>query len=111
MKKLPRGISQDNNSVSDNLKAVALQYDDPCELPRILASGVDELADSIIALARKNDIPIHQDGALANLLAQSSPGDTITKKSFRLVAEVISFLYHSDQEWRQNHKKLKTVLE
>lgn len=111
MKKSQSGESQVSNSGSDNLKAVALQYDDPSELPRILASGVNELADSIIALAKKNKIPIHQDVTLANLLAQTSPGDTITKKSFRLVAEVITFLYHSDQEWKQAHTKLKPLLE
>lgn len=111
MKEPSKAVSKSENSQEDRLRAVALQYDDPNQLPRVLASGIDALARNIIALAEKNNIPIHQDNHLAELLSNATPGDTISRKSFRLVAEVITFLYHSDQEWQASHSKLKPVLD
>ena len=110
MKKPDQAVDKGKKSKSDHVRAVALQYEDPNELPRVIASGVDELARNIIALAQKNNVPIHQDSELASLLSDVAPGNSISKKTFRLVAEVISFLYHTDKDWQSQHSKLDAIL-
>jgi flagellar biosynthesis protein len=92
-------------------QAVALQYNQQDQVPRIVASGSGEIAKQILELARENNIPIKQDEALTDMLAQISVGSYIPPESFRLVAEIISFLYLSDREWREAHPELAPILE
>ena len=92
-------------------KAVALQYRDLDTLPTICASGVGQLAREIIALARRNNVRVEQDGALTEMLAALRTGDSINPESFRLVAELICFLYHADCDWRKKHGFLDAVME
>ena len=90
-------------------KAVALRYNDQETLPRVVASGVGEVARKIIEIAEANDIPLHDDPQLAELLAQLKPGSTIQPESFKLVAEVIAFLFHTDREWAKTHGFIEAV--
>ena len=87
-------------------QAAAIQYKDAQELPRVVAAGCGELARKIVELALENNIPVTEDPILAPLLAHVTPGAYINDESFRLVAEVISFLYHTDAEWRKAHEEL-----
>ena len=91
-------------------RAVALEYGQLDELPRITAAGVGEAARAILSLAKKHDVPIHKDEELARLLQETSPGKVIDSRTFRLVAELVSFLYNTDREWRAEHQFLKPVL-
>lgn len=92
-------------------QAIALQYTEQDELPRIIASGAGELARQILELAKKHNIPIREDEALTEMLSKLNVGAYISPESYQLVAEVISFLYHTDKEWRGRHPELKPVLE
>lgn len=91
-------------------KAIALKYHDADELPTIIAKGTGEVARQIIELARSNGIPVQQDETLAELLSKIDVSHDIPEESFRLVAEVLSFLYFTDQEWRDNNPHLKEIL-
>lgn len=92
-------------------KAVALEYSDPNKLPRVLAHGSGEVAKKIVEVADQNGIPVERDDALTEMLSKVGEGSVITPESFRLVADVICFLYHVDQEWRTKHAELKAVIE
>lgn len=91
-------------------QAVALQYSELDELPRVIASGQGEIARKILELALENNIPIYEDETLAKILSVLGPKSPISEESFRLVAEIISFLYHTDREWREKHEFLKSTM-
>ena len=91
-------------------RAIALQYSSTKELPRILASGSGEIAKKIVALAEKHNIPITEDDSLAEMLSKLDIGSDVSSESFRLVAEVLAFLYHTDKEWREEHPHLAEVI-
>lgn len=91
--------------------AIALQYCQQDELPRIVASGAGEIAKQILELAKRHNIPVREDEELTAMLANLNVGAFISPESYQLVAEVISFLYHSDKEWRERHPELKDVME
>jgi flagellar biosynthesis protein len=91
-------------------QAVALQYNHLEDLPRIVASGSGEVARRIIEIAQENDVPVQRDEVLSAILGQLNVGSYIPPETFRLVAEVISFLFHADKEWREKHPELESVL-
>jgi len=90
--------------------AVALQYSSIDELPCIIARGAGELAKKIIQYALEHDIPVHEDMTLAEILSQLETGSPVSPETFRLVAEVVSFLYLMDREWREKHSFLAGTL-
>jgi len=91
-------------------RAVAIQYHDVGQIPRVLASGVGEVARRIIKIAEQHGIPLYRDGALAELLGKLEWGALISPDTYRLVAEVICFLYYTDQEWRAKHSGLAPLI-
>lgn len=84
-------------------KAVALTYADKDSLPRVVAQGAGEIAKRIIQLAKQNNIPVSEDDSLAEMLSKLNTGQSITPECYRLVAEILCFLYHTDKEWREQH--------
>lgn len=84
-------------------KAVALQYRDRDQLPKIVATGAGEIAREILRIAKEHDVPIEHDETLAGMLSQLGTGSTISPESFRLVAEIMCFLYQADLEFQRTH--------
>lgn len=82
-------------------KAVALHYSANERAPKVLASGAGELAKKIIALAEEHKIPVKQDDSLVNILAQLDIGYEIPAETYRAVAEILAFLYRTDEAWRK----------
>jgi len=79
--------------------AVALGYDPEAPTaPKVLASGLGEIAKKILEVARENDVHIHKDDNLAQLLAQVPVGSEIPEDAYQLVAELLSFLYQTDEK-------------
>ena len=72
--------------------AIALEYDGK-DAPVITARGHRELADEILDLAKKANIPVHEDEELSLLLAQLDLGDYIPEALYVVIAEVLSFAY------------------
>ena len=73
-------------------RATALQYDGQ-GAPVVTASGTDELAESIIALAREFEIPIYENPELAAMLAALELGDEIPHELYLIIAQIISLAY------------------
>ena len=92
-------------------QAVALQYQELDDLPRVVATGAGEIARQIVAIAQEHHIPIERDSTLTDLLGKLSVGSTISPESFRLVAELMCFLYHTDLEFKKSHPSLEAVME
>ena len=87
--------------------AVALRYDlNKDSAPRVLAKGVDELAQRIKALAAENGVPIHEDRELARALYKyCNIGDQIPANLFKAVAQILAYIYKL-----KNTKKKKSIV-
>ncbi|WP_415886941.1 EscU/YscU/HrcU family type III secretion system export apparatus switch protein [Neptuniibacter sp. QD37_6] len=75
-------------------KAIALKYDQEMgKAPLIVAKGMGEIAEQIIALAEENNIHIHESPELVEVLIRLELGDEIPESLYRAIAEVIAFAY------------------
>lgn len=72
--------------------AVALQYDG-AGAPRVSAKGQGVVAEKILELGRRHDIPLYEDPDLLALLARVELGEEIPYALYVAVAEVIAFAY------------------
>ena len=72
--------------------AVALKYDGE-NAPRVTAKGTDELAQQIIDIARKNNVPLTENKELVSLLSTLELGEEIPEMLYLAVAEIIAFAY------------------
>lgn len=84
--------------------AVALKYS-PSEtpVPKIAAKGYGEVAKKIIELARKHNIPIKEDPDLVQILCQLDLNQEIPASAYKVVAEVLAFVYSLNKKWEQTH--------
>lgn len=83
-------------------RAAALQYNPATGMnaPVVLASGVGRVAERILEIARSENIPVHEDAALVELLAKVEPGSEIPDELFAAVAEVLAYLYRTGKRAR-----------
>lgn len=72
--------------------AVALKYDGE-NAPKVTAKGSHELAEQIIALAQKHNVPVSENKELVTLLSTLELDEEIPKLLYLAVAEVIAFAY------------------
>jgi len=76
------------------LTAAALQYDPKSGgAPRVVASGQRKVAEKILAEAKKHNITIYEDTVLTAALANVNLGDEIPEELYRVVAEVLAYIY------------------
>lgn len=76
--------------------AIALGYDrDKDAAPKVVAKGVDHIAQKIRDLAREHDVPLVEDPPLARLLYKEVDLDeTIPVSMYEAVAKIISYVYN-----------------
>ncbi len=74
-------------------KAVALHYDGE-NAPVVSATGQQEVAEQIIAIAREHGIPLYENPELVGVLATLELGDAIPESLYLTIAEIISFAYY-----------------
>lgn len=87
-------------------KAVAIVYDAAeGRAPRVIASGKGEIARKIIETAREAGVHIQQDPDLVELLAKVPLGQEIPTELYRTVAEVLSFVYKVNEQFKNKLKK------
>lgn len=83
-------------------EAVALEYKSGRDdAPRVTAKGRGELAERILDLARIHNIPIHQDTDLVQLLGQLELEAEIPPMLYRVIAEILSFVYFVNEKWKK----------
>lgn len=78
-------------------QAIALEYDPDDAAPRVIASGQGILADKIIEKAKESNVPVHQDGKLADTLSRLEIGDMIPPELYEVVAEILVFVDAMDK--------------
>ncbi len=87
-------------------KAVALRYDEQRDqAPRVIAKGQGSIAQKIREIAQSKNIPVHQDDALVELLAQIDVDREIPAELYAAVAEILSWIYRANHELRGEFKK------
>lgn len=74
-------------------KAVALYYDGD-NPPVVTASGQDDIAEQIIALAREYGVPLYENPELVGVLATLELGESIPEALYLAIAEIIAFAYY-----------------
>ncbi len=81
-------------------KAVAIRYRaDEVLAPVVIAKGVGSIADRIMEIARKYDIPLYQDPDLVSILSTIDLGNMIPPDLYKAVAEVLAFVYQVNQNY------------
>ena len=95
----------DNDQTGENRslrqRAVALEYSQGERTPRVVAVGAGEIARRIIELARENNVPIRRDDSLVEVLGKLDLGYEIPVETYRAVAEILAFLYRTDEAYRK----------
>ncbi len=84
-----------------SLEVAALQYDRQKDVaPRVTAKGKGVVAEKIIELAKKYDIPIKSDPALVQLLSKVEIDEQIPLELYKAVAEILAFVYSMNEQRR-----------
>ena len=97
---------EDERDSSPRRTATALGYDpEKDSAPKLLAKGRGELADRIIALAKKHNILIREDRDLVALLSQLNLNQEIPPELYRTVAEILTFIYKANDQWKNSRNK------
>ena len=79
--------------------ALAVHYDKVKDnAPRVVAKGKGTIADKIIELAQENNIPIHEDPDLIEVLSKLDLGQEIPPDLYKLIAEVLVYVYRSNNK-------------
>jgi flagellar biosynthesis protein len=82
---------------SEDRKAIAIRFDvEKDRAPKILAIGKGSIAEEILRVADENKIPLYEDQHLANLLAKLQIEEEIPAELYKLIAEVLAFIYQLD---------------
>jgi flagellar biosynthesis protein len=75
-------------------KAIALQYHPKSDnAPKVTAKGKGKVAEKIIEIARKNNIYIHNDPDLIEILSQLDINEEIPPDLYIVAAELLAFVY------------------
>ena len=80
-------------------KAVALKYDQAVQkAPNVIAKGRGHVAESILAAAQKNTVPVYQNKTLVNMLMALDIDREIPPELYQAVAEVLAYIYRMDKK-------------
>jgi flagellar biosynthesis protein len=88
--------------------AAAIRYDGAKDAaPRLTAKGSGHVADKIIELAHKHNIPIRTDRALINILSKLDIDQQIPPELYRAVAEILAFVYSTNEKYRETQQGVR----
>jgi len=91
------------NPAEPRRTAVALKYDAATDsAPKVIAKGRGLVAEKIMALAREQGIPMREDPDLVQLLAQIDLAQEIPPTLYKVVAEVLAFVYRLNQRYERS---------
>lgn len=87
---------QDKNK---NRKAVALRYKKGKDsAPKVVAKGVSEVAERIINVAEKENVPLIQDENAVNDFYGIDLNVEIPKEMYKVAAEILAYVYTMDKK-------------
>ncbi|WP_211745963.1 EscU/YscU/HrcU family type III secretion system export apparatus switch protein [Paenibacillus sp. Marseille-Q4541] len=95
-------MNKEDSTQQERKKAVALKYaPGESEAPIIVAKGSGTLADSILEKAMEHGVPIQEDSALVEVLSKLDLDTQIPPELYQLVAEVLTFVYQTEQKAKE----------
>ncbi|MDX1799881.1 MAG: EscU/YscU/HrcU family type III secretion system export apparatus switch protein [Marinobacter sp.] len=86
-------MSKEGQQTTHRETAVALKYDGK-RAPTVAASGMDEIAEEIIRLAREHGVPLYESPELASILARLDLDEEIPDTLYRVIAEILAFAFN-----------------
>lgn len=102
MFKYAKGLPILKNEDKKIQKAVALKYNKPeSDAPKVVAKGRLSLAEHILEVAKKNDIPIQKNADLVEVLEKLEVEQEIPLELYSVVAEIFAYLYSINEEKKQ----------
>jgi len=89
--------------MSARKRAVALKYNreqskDSSQSPVVVAKGAGLIAEKILELALENDVYIHEDSDLVELLGKLDVGAEIPEELYEAVARVLALVYKMNSQ-------------
>ena len=85
--------------------AISLKYSGGSNhAPKVTAKGQGWVAEKIIAMAKQQNIPIRKDKDLVALLEKIDVGREIPESLYKLVAELLAWVYQLNNEYSKNRK-------
>ncbi|NIA11260.1 MAG: flagellar biosynthesis protein FlhB [Nitrospiraceae bacterium] len=94
------------NAYKESTIATAIEYDNERDVaPRVTAKGRGSIAEKIIQLAIKHDIPIRKDPALVQILSQLDIDQEIPPELYKAVAEILAFVYSANEQYRERQMR------
>ncbi|GAB4169149.1 MAG: FlhB-like flagellar biosynthesis protein [Rickettsiaceae bacterium] len=86
-----------------NQKAVALGFDEKKDpVPKVLATGKGEIAEKIMQVARENNVPMHRDAKLVEILSVLDIDEHIPLEVYSVVAEILTCIYEQETKKQQS---------
>lgn len=80
---------------------VALRYNAATDkAPKVIAKGQGFVAEKIMALAQEHGVPMREDPDLVQVLAQLDLNREIPPTLYRVVAELLAFVYRLNNNYR-----------
>ena len=80
-------------------RAVAMRYSSQTDnAPRVVAKGGGYIAEKILEIARQNNIPIHEDPDLLEILAKVDIMEEIPPELYKVVAELLAYVYRMNKK-------------
>ncbi len=92
------------NELPPTSLAVALHYDGE-SAPQVTAKGSGDLAEKIIAIAKKHNVPLQENNELVQLLSNLELGEKIPEALYLAVAQIIAFTYMLKDKQPDNFQK------
>ncbi|CAH1203113.1 hypothetical protein PAECIP111891_02234 [Paenibacillus allorhizoplanae] len=97
----PPNKTPEESQLTPIKKAVALRYSPEAQkAPTLIAKGKGHMAEAILQKAKESGIPIQEDKSLVEVLSKLDLDQEIPPELYQLVAEVLSFIYRSDQRMK-----------
>ncbi len=82
------------------LKAAAIKYvKGKDNAPKLVAKGQRKIAEKIIEIAKKENIPIEKDEELVEVLASLDIGEEIPPELYEVVAKILAFIYSKNKKF------------
>lgn len=85
-----KSFNQIKKRETNGPSAAVIRYDaEQGEAPSIVAHGKGKVADEIIKLAMKNNIPLQEDPSLVQNLIDMDLGDNVPPQLYSVIAEIL----------------------
>ncbi|MEK6590508.1 MAG: EscU/YscU/HrcU family type III secretion system export apparatus switch protein [Nitrospinota bacterium] len=92
-----------NNKKIKRKAAVALKYSPPKDrAPRVTAKGWGYIAERLLEVAKRHNIPIQEDPDLIQVLARIDIDQEIPPSVYKVVAEILAFVYSVNKKYKES---------